>query len=93
MRQLEPIITAQRRLDYFAYTLLQDGRTYFDRHWVTLNALEAAGFKVNATRKLAKNFDEIKRAAESHRPAGKESYGCVGKVFRRSFRRTARTCT
>ncbi|HLB86894.1 MAG TPA: hypothetical protein VJK29_04505, partial [Terriglobales bacterium] len=31
VRQLEPSITAQRRLDYFAYTLLQDGRTYFDR--------------------------------------------------------------
>src|SRR6266849_4066441 len=68
VRQLEPSITAQRRLDYFAYTLLQDGRTYFDRHWETLNALEAAGFKVNATRKLAKNFDEIWRFIELEEP-------------------------
>ena len=68
VRQLEPSITAQRRLDYFAYTLLQDGRTYFDRHWVTLNALEAAGFKVNATRKLAKNFDEIWSFIELEEP-------------------------
>ncbi len=59
VRQLEPSITAQRRLDYFAYMLLKDGRTYCDRHWETLNALDAAGFKVNRTRKLTKTFDEV----------------------------------
>ena len=59
VRQLEPSITAERRLDYFSYALLQNGRTYFDRHWKTLNALDAAGFKVNPSRKLVKNFDEI----------------------------------
>jgi DNA ligase (NAD+) len=59
VRQLEPSITAQRRLDYFAYMLLRDGRTFFDRHWKTLNALDAAGFKVNPVRKLAKNFDQV----------------------------------
>jgi DNA ligase (NAD+) len=59
VRQLEPSITAQRRLDYFAYALLQDGRTFFGRHWETLNALDAAGFKVNPSRKLAKSFDEV----------------------------------
>jgi DNA ligase (NAD+) len=59
VRQLEPSITAQRRLDYFAYMLLQNGRTYFSRHWEALNALDTAGFKVNAARSLAKNFDEV----------------------------------
>src|SRR6266487_1227090 len=59
VRQLEPSITAQRRLDYFCYSLLQDGRTFFKRHWETLNALEAVGFKVNLRRALAKNFDEV----------------------------------
>ncbi len=59
VRQLEPSITAQRRLDYFAYMLLKDGRTIFDRHWKTLDALDAAGFKVNPSRKLAKNFDDV----------------------------------
>src|SRR5579863_6008550 len=59
VRQLEPSITAQRRLDYFAYMLLRDGRTIFDRHWKTLDALDAAGFKVNPSRKLAKNFEEV----------------------------------
>jgi DNA ligase (NAD+) len=59
VRQLEPSIVAQRRLDYFAYMLLQDGRTFFSRHWESLNALDAAGFKVNSSRKLAKNFEEV----------------------------------
>ncbi len=59
VRQLEPSIVAQRRLDYFAYMSLKDGRTLFDRQWESLNALNAAGFKVNPSRKLAKNFDEV----------------------------------
>src|SRR5579862_5440284 len=59
VRQLDASITAQRRLDYFGYMLLKDGRTLFDRHWKTLNALDDAGFKVNSARKLAKNFDEV----------------------------------
>ena len=59
VRQLEPSITAQRRMDYFAYMLLQDGRTYFDRQSKTMDALEAAGFKVNSNRKLVRNLDEV----------------------------------
>jgi DNA ligase (NAD+) len=59
VRQLDASITAERRLDYFSYMLLKDGRTYFDRHWKTLDALDAAGFKVNPSRKLAKDFDEV----------------------------------
>ncbi len=59
VRQLEPSIVAQRRLDYFAYMLLQDGRTFFDRHWETLHALDTAGFKVNASRKLARSIEDV----------------------------------
>jgi DNA ligase (NAD+) len=59
VRQLEPSIVAERRLDFFAYILLRDGRTFVDRQWETLNALDAAGFKVNPSRKLAKSFDEV----------------------------------
>jgi DNA ligase (NAD+) len=59
VRQLEPSIVAQRHLDYFAYILLRDGRTFIDRQWETLNALNAAGFKVNPSRKLAGSFDEV----------------------------------
>jgi DNA ligase (NAD+) len=56
VRQLEPSITAERRLDYFAYALLEDGRTYFPEHWQTLKALETLGFKVNPSRVLVHNF-------------------------------------
>jgi DNA ligase (NAD+) len=59
VRQLEPSITAERRLDYFAYMLLSDGQTVFSNHWATLNALDDAGFKVNPRRALADNFDEV----------------------------------
>ncbi len=59
VRQLESRITAERRLDYFSYMLLRDGRTYFDRHWKTLDALDAAGFKVNQNRKLVHSMDEV----------------------------------
>jgi DNA ligase (NAD+) len=68
VRQLEPSITAQRRLDYFGYSLLQNGRAIFDRHWQTLNALDAAGFKVNRTRTLARNFDQIWQFIEQEEP-------------------------
>ncbi|HUO25634.1 MAG TPA: NAD-dependent DNA ligase LigA [Candidatus Aquilonibacter sp.] len=59
VRQLESKITAERRLDYFSYMLLEDGRTYFDCHWKTLEALDAAGFKVNPNRKLVHTMDEV----------------------------------
>jgi len=59
VRQLDANITAQRRLDYFPYILLQAGRTYFDRHWETLTALAGAGFKVNPNRKLVHSIDEV----------------------------------
>jgi DNA ligase (NAD+) len=65
VRQLEPSITAQRRLDYFPYMLLKEGRTHFDRHSRTMDALEAAGFKVNPNRKLAKNLEEVWKFIQS----------------------------
>jgi DNA ligase (NAD+) len=58
VRQLDANITAERRMDFFPYILLKNGRTYFDRHWKTLDALVAAGFKVNQNRKLVHGIDE-----------------------------------
>src|ERR1022692_1169221 len=58
VRQLESRVPAERRLVYFSYMLLREGRTYFDRHWKTLDALDAAGFKVNQNRKLVDGIDE-----------------------------------
>jgi DNA ligase (NAD+) len=59
VRQLDSNITAERRLDYFPYILLQNGRTYFDHHSKTLAALDAAGFKVNPNRKLVRSMGEV----------------------------------
>jgi DNA ligase (NAD+) len=65
VRQLEPSITAQRRMDFFAYMLLKGGRTYFDRQSRAMDALAEAGFKVNANRKLAKNLGEVWKFIQS----------------------------
>jgi len=63
VRQLEPSITAQRRLDFFAYILIANSVPGDARptsaQWDTLNALDSAGFKVNPRRALASNFDEV----------------------------------
>jgi len=89
VRQLDASITAERRLDYFSYMLLKDGRTYFDRHWKTLDALDAAGFKVNPSRKLAKDFDEVWKFIEQQETRREklpyEIDGIVVKVDRTSL--------
>src|SRR5580765_6846098 len=59
VRQLDANVTAERRLDFFPYILLSNGRTYFDRHWETLTALDKAGFKVNQNRKLVHSMEDV----------------------------------
>ena len=59
VRQLDASITAERRMDFFPYILLTNGRTHFDRHWQTLTALDKAGFKVNQYRKLVHSMGEV----------------------------------
>src|SRR4029077_10128503 len=59
VRQLDPNVTAERRMDYFPYILLQNGRTYFYRHSKTLAALDASGLKVNPNHKLVLSMDEV----------------------------------
>jgi DNA ligase (NAD+) len=59
VRQLDANITAERRMDFFPYILLENGRTYFDRHSKTLDALVTAGFKVNPNHKLVHSMDEV----------------------------------
>jgi DNA ligase (NAD+) len=86
VRQLESRVTAERRLDYFSYMLLKNGRTYFDRHSKTLDALDAAGFKVNQSRKLVHDIDEawtfIRQWEEKRESLPYEIDGIVIKVDR-----------
>src|SRR5580698_3171571 len=89
VRQLDSNITAERRLDYFPYILLQNGRTYFDHHSKTMAALEAAGFKVNPNHKLVRSMDEawafIQRWEEKRDSLPYEIDGIVVKVDRTSL--------
>ena len=59
LRVLDPSITASRRLEYYSYYLLVDGRPSFLNHWESLEALSKMGFKVNSKRKLCRNIDEL----------------------------------
>ena len=59
IRQLDPKITARRKLEMFAYDLLAGERKPLATHWETLNWLESAGFKVSAERRLCKSIDEV----------------------------------
>ena len=59
VRVLEPNITAQRRLDFYAYFLLVDGRVHIERQSDALDTLEAMGFKVNPNRKVFKSIDDV----------------------------------
>jgi DNA ligase (NAD+) len=91
VRQLDPSITAKRRMDLFAYLLLKDGQPFFDRQSKAMDALEAAGFNVNKNRKLAKNLDEVWKFIESWE-AKRESLpyeidGIVIKVDRTAWQR------
>ncbi|HEV2903806.1 MAG TPA: NAD-dependent DNA ligase LigA, partial [Pyrinomonadaceae bacterium] len=59
LRQLDPAITARRRLEMFAYDVLAGERKAFATHWKALNWLEKAGLRVNPHRALCKSIDEV----------------------------------
>jgi len=60
VRMLDPKITASRRLDFYAYYLLDaSGRDPLDRHSRALDALEAAGFRVCAERQRVSGIEKV----------------------------------
>ncbi len=59
IRVLEPNIVAQRRLDFYAYFLLVNGKYYPEKHSDALKALQALGFKVNPNHLLAHSIEEV----------------------------------
>src|SRR5689334_20131769 len=59
LRVLDPSITASRRLEFYTYFLLVDGRPHCPSHWESLDALHKMGFKVNPRRKLCASLDEL----------------------------------
>ncbi|MGH9929330.1 MAG: NAD-dependent DNA ligase LigA [Pyrinomonadaceae bacterium] len=59
IRQLDPKITASRKLKMFAYDLLVGERKPLATHWDALNWLESAGFKVSPERKLCSTIEGV----------------------------------
>ncbi len=59
IRVLEPQITAARRLDFYPYFLLVDGRPAYGSHWESLEALRSMGFKVNPNRRICVSVEEV----------------------------------
>ncbi len=59
IRQLDPKITASRRLDFFCYGMGEvEGKT-FKSHWDMLQALKDYGFKLNPTSKKCQGIKEV----------------------------------
>ncbi|MCI0353309.1 MAG: NAD-dependent DNA ligase LigA [Acidobacteriales bacterium] len=59
LRQMEPQIVAQRRLDFYAYFLLVNGQAFFPQHSKSLGALSAAGLKVNPNHTTAGDIEAV----------------------------------
>ncbi|MGK7954732.1 MAG: NAD-dependent DNA ligase LigA [Crocosphaera sp.] len=58
LRQLDPKIVDQRRLQFFAYTLHLEDAT-INNQWESLKYLEKSGFWVNPYRKLCCSLEEV----------------------------------
>ncbi|HEY0760593.1 MAG TPA: NAD-dependent DNA ligase LigA [Acidisarcina sp.] len=85
IRTLEPNIVAQRRLDFYAYFALKaNGDTLFSDQGTALDALTAAGFRVNPHRESIHDFERllqfIASAEERRATLGYEIDGVVIKV-------------
>ena len=59
LRVLEPRVTAERRLDYYAYFLLADGQPALPTQWEALDELTRLGFKVNPRRQICQTMDDV----------------------------------
>ena len=85
IRTLEPNIVAQRRLDFYAYfALTEAGENLFEEQSDALDALAAAGFRVNPHREAIKTIDKVmefvNRAEEKRADLGYEIDGVVIKI-------------
>jgi DNA ligase (NAD+) len=59
VRVLDPSITAQRRLDFFAYYLYVDGKVPFAKHSDSLQALKQLRFRASDDWKLCDGIDAV----------------------------------
>lgn len=59
VRMLDSSITAQRRLDFFAYYLMTEGRAAFPKHSESLQVLKQLRFRASDDWKLCYGIDEV----------------------------------
>jgi DNA ligase (NAD+) len=59
VRVLDPTITSQRRLEFFAYYLLHDGKVAFPKHSESLEALKQLRFRASDDWKLCQGIEEV----------------------------------
>lgn len=59
MRVLDPAITAQRRLDFFAYYLFVDGKVPYAKHSESLQVLKQLRFRASDDWKLCDGMEEV----------------------------------
>jgi DNA ligase (NAD+) len=65
IRVLDPSITAQRKLDFFAYFLYVDGRAPFAKHSDSLEALKKLHFRASSDWKLCEGIEEVIKYCEA----------------------------
>jgi DNA ligase (NAD+) len=83
VRVLDPAVTAQRKLDFYAYYLLVEGRVPAKRHSDVLEAMDRLQFKVSRDWALLKSFGDVQKyidAWEAKRE--KLPYGIDGIVIK-----------
>src|SRR6266481_2314778 len=59
VRMLDSSITARRRLDFFAYYLMTEGRPAFPKHSESLQALQGLRFRASSDWKLCEGIEEV----------------------------------
>jgi DNA ligase (NAD+) len=86
IRQLDPKITAKRKLDSYVYDIEEFHGTWDMEHGTQieeLKLLEKLGFKVNPNYKLCKNLDEVQKLFDSwEHKRNKQEYGIDGIVIK-----------
>src|SRR6202023_2799317 len=68
VRVLDPSITAQRRLGFFAFYLLVDGAEPFPRHSESLQALKQLRFRASDDWKLCEGIEKVLAYCDAWEP-------------------------
>ena len=83
LRMLDQRVTAERRLDFFAYMLVVNGADWFPTHWESLKALQRLGFKVDKRRDRVEGVEGMLEFRDKRMPLRDDlRYEIDGLVFK-----------